>query len=152
MQPHRQNIDSNFAHNCRDLVYILYRFNSEKNIPWNDYKWTPDQLANTIQAFFTDGSCEVHCKNNGGTKRQPTLPATAPHPVVPRVKGGNANERGQHSTQGRQGRQLLPRSYTPRPGSATTPAKLNQLQADGPCTHETIVHSCKDMMVCWLVG
>ena len=86
-----ETVVHNFAHNCRDSVDIFYHFDNEKNNPSNDYKWLPDQLANTIQAFFTDGSYEVYCKQNGGTKRHPTLPASAPHPVVPRVKGGNAS-------------------------------------------------------------
>jgi hypothetical protein len=73
----------NFSHNCHDSVYIQYRYDSERNNPSNDYKWQPDQLANTIQAFFTDGSYEVYCKNNGGSRCQPTLPATTPRPAVP---------------------------------------------------------------------
>jgi hypothetical protein len=32
----------------------------------------------------------------------------------------------------------------------TTPAKLNQMQVDGPCTHDTIVHSYEEMMMCTL--
>jgi hypothetical protein len=102
----------NFVHNCRDSVYIQYRYDSEKNNPTNDHKWQPDQLANAIEAFFSDGIYKVYCKNNSGTKHQPTLPATNPRPV-PRVKGGNANTGGTtHSqslaTQGRQGHQLPP--------------------------------------------
>jgi hypothetical protein len=63
----------NFSHNCRDSTYILCHFDNEKNNPSNDYKWKPDQFANTIQGFFLDGSYEVYCKQNGGTKHQPML-------------------------------------------------------------------------------
>jgi hypothetical protein len=84
----------NFSHNCCDSIHILYHFDNEKSNPLNDYKWKPYQLANTIQGFFLNGSYEVYCMQNGGTKHQPTLPATTCHPVVPRVKWGNVNARG----------------------------------------------------------
>jgi hypothetical protein len=53
----------------------------------NDYKGSAEQLANTIQGFFTDGSHEVYCKQNSGVGRQPTLPASMPRTAVPCAKG-----------------------------------------------------------------
>jgi hypothetical protein len=114
---------------------------------------TSGNLTNwPIEAFFSDGGYKVYGRNNGGTKCQPALPVPNPRPV-PRVKGANANTCGATrsqslATQGRQGRQLQPQSYTPRPGSVTTPAKLNQMQVEEPHTHDTIVFGHEKMMVC----
>jgi hypothetical protein len=46
----------NFIHNCHDTVCILHHFDLECHNPVHDYKWLPDQLASTIQGFFTDDS------------------------------------------------------------------------------------------------
>ena len=124
----------NFIHNCRDAVYLQNRYDLERNNPSNDHKWKSDQLANSIDAFMTDGGYAIFCRTNGGAKRPPTLPATNPRPN-PRVRGGNHNVRGAtrsqlNATQGRQGRQLPSRSNTPRPGTQFTSAKLNQITTD----------------------
>jgi hypothetical protein len=74
------NMILNFIHNCRDSVYIQYRYDSEKNNPSNNHKWRADQLANSIKKFFSDGSYEVYCRNNGGARCPSTLPATNPRP------------------------------------------------------------------------
>ena len=86
----------NLIHNCHDAVYIHVHYDSEKNSPANDHKWKSDQLANSIEAFFCDGSYEVYCRNNGGPKRPPTLPATNPR-LAPRVRGGKC-QRVWHNT------------------------------------------------------
>jgi hypothetical protein len=44
-------------------------------------------IGNTIQGFFTDGSCEVYCKQNGGVERQPTFPASMPCIAVLEKRG-----------------------------------------------------------------
>ena len=70
----------NFIHNCHDSVYLQNRYDTERNNPSNDHKWKADQLANSIEAFMSDGSYEIVCRTNGGAKRPPTLPATNPRP------------------------------------------------------------------------
>ena len=76
----------NFIHNCRDAVYLQNRYDLERNNPSNDHKWKADQLANSIDAFMTDGGYAIFCRTNGGAKHPPTLPATNPRPN-PRVRG-----------------------------------------------------------------
>ena len=56
------------------------RINESCFCPSNNHKWKSDQLANSIEKFFSDGSYEVYCRNNGNTKCPPTLPATNPQP------------------------------------------------------------------------
>ena len=46
----------NFIRNCCDDVYIQVPYDSEKNNPSNDHKWKSDHLANSVEAFFSDGS------------------------------------------------------------------------------------------------
>jgi hypothetical protein len=89
--PEGETVVRNFIHNCQDSLYILYRFDNEKTNPVNDYKWSADQLANIIQGFFTDGSYEVYCKQNGGVGHRTPLPASMPCTAVPRAKRGNNN-------------------------------------------------------------
>ena len=142
----------NFIHNCRDAVYLQNRYDLERNNPSNDHKWKSDQLANSIEAFMTDGGYAIFCRTNGGAKRPPTLPATNPRPS-PRVKGGNNNARGtvrgqSNATQGRQGRQLPYRSNTPRPGAQFTSAKLNQITTD--MVNNPAAVSYDEMTVCAL--
>jgi hypothetical protein len=83
-----------------------------------------------------------------------TLPATN-HRPNPRVRGGNDNARGTArgqslATQGRQGRQLPPRSYTPRPGNATAHTRLTQMQVEAPCTYDTMVVDYEERIICAL--
>jgi hypothetical protein len=52
---------------------------------------------------------------------------------------------GQQATHGT-ARKALSRTHTSRPGTTSAPAKLNQVQANGPCTHDMYVHSYNEML------
>jgi hypothetical protein len=100
-----ESVVQNFIHSSRDAISILHRYNHKHHNLANTFKWLPDQLASTIQEFFTEGSCQIYCLNNGVVVGcHPTLPASTPRTAVPRVRGRNTNARsaprGQKATPG----------------------------------------------------